>query len=641
MEARVRTRPSTWDDQGLVVGDRRIPFLAGAMHYWRVDPRHWARCVAAIKDLGLRLVETYVPWSVHETADGRYDWSGARDLGRFLDVVADAGLGAVLRPGPHCNAELTGFGYPERILRDGDLLARGAHGAPVWLPAPPRAFPVPSYASARFRAEVARWYAEVANVVGPRLAPDGPVVALGVDNEAQMFFRLGAFDHDYHPDALAWWHEIESGEAPRAWSEASASETERCIRWVRSKDAYTARALGELSAAIDAAGLGEIARFHNLPPGEPLWYDLPAIARAVGGPAGIDVYAGGAQLAGVRRRALHLVGSAAPLPIAPEVGVGFFPWFPPVATGEYEQRDVALTLLGAGVRGLSFYMAVERERWYGAAISSEGEPGPAARWIRTLTGVLDELDWTSLRRKADVAVVVSRADARFGLASSLLDPVTPVVSEMLGLGAGGAAELGRDDDAIAYRRWLAVVQDALDLAQIPYVLVDESCDAARLAGFRAVIAPTLDRIDAGLLATLRLLADRRQVVVLGPGTPTHDELGRPLADGALPRRVGMMRAGSLDDLPGLADDLGAIVAPPEAWTIARGRDVDCMPLAGPDGTVRAAVVVNRSAKPQRVEIRGTGAVSARDPFGGAAPRTTGNDMSLTVASHGARLLVVD
>lgn len=638
MEARVRTR---FDDRGLVVGDQHIPFLAGAMHYWRVDPRHWARCVGALADLGLRLVETYVPWSVHEKADGRYDWSGPHDLGRFLDVVADAGMHAVLRPGPHCNAELTGFGYPERILRDGDLLARGAHGAPVWLPAPPRAFPVPSYASARFRAEVGRWYGEVAAIVAPRLAPDGPVVALGVDNEAQMFFRLGAFDHDYHPDALAWWHEIESGEPPRAWSDADPASIERCIRWVRSKDAYTRRALEELAALLDGAGLGGVARFHNLPPGEPLWYDLPAIARAVGGPAGIDVYAGGAQLAQVRRRALHLAGSAAPLPIAPEVGVGFFPWLPPIARDDDEQRDVALTLLGAGVRGLSFYMAVERERWYGAAISADGEPGPAAGWIRALTGALGEIDWTSLRRTAAVAVVVSRADARFGLASSLLDPVTPVVAEALGLGPGGAAELGRDDGAIAHRRWLAGVQDALDLAQIPYVLVDESCDAARLAGFRAVIAPTLDRIDAGLLATLRLLADRRQVIVLGPGTPTRDELGRPLADGALPRRVGMMRAGSLDDLPGLADDLGAIVAPPEAWTVARGRDVDCMPLAGPDGAVRAAVVVNRSPKAQRVELRATGGAAARDPFGGEPPRTTADHISLTVASHGARLLVIE
>src|SRR6185503_12457699 len=122
--------------------------------------------------------------------------------------------------GPHCNAELTGFGFPERILRDEAMLARAAHGGPGWMPAPPRAFPVPSYASAAFREEVGAWYVAVGDVVAPRLAPDGPVVAIGVDNEAQMFFRLGAYEHDYHPDAIAAWREASGldGDPPRAWS---------------------------------------------------------------------------------------------------------------------------------------------------------------------------------------------------------------------------------------------------------------------------------------------------------------------------------------------------------------------------------------------------------------------------------------
>ena len=39
----------------------------------------------------------------------------------------------------------------------------------------------------------------------------------------------------------------------------------------------------------------------------------------------------------------------------------------------------------------------------------------------------------------------------------------------------------------------------------------------------------------------------RAVVVIGPDTPTEDELGQPLADPG-PRRVGRIRAGSLDEL---------------------------------------------------------------------------------------------
>ncbi len=640
MEARRRTG---WDAAGLVIsrdgGDVHVPLLAGAMHYWRVEPRRWRACLRALVELGVRQVETYVPWSVHEVAAGKYDWSGARDLGAFLDAAGEAGLGAIVRPGPHCNAELTDFGYPERVLRDDAIRARAAHGGPVWLPAPPRAFPVPSYASGRFHAEVAQWYAAVAEVVAPRLAPDGPVVAIGVDNEAQMFFRLGAFDHDYHPEALAWWREAGGhGEPPRRWEPDDDAAQARAVAWVRFKDQLTARALGELAGALDRAGLGGVARFHNLPPGEPWWSELPEVARAVGGPAGIDVYAGRRDLATIQRRVLHLVGSAEPLPLVPEVGVGFAPWLPPIA--EDEQQDALLAALAWGARGLSLYMGVGRDRWYGGAIAPDGTPRAAAAWLRPLLASLREVEWETLRRPVDVALVVSRADARWGLASSWLDPVTPVVAEMIGLGPAGAAELGRDAAAVRHRRWIAAIERALALAQVPYVLVDERCPAERLASFRAIVAPTFDRIDRALVDKLRAAVDAKRVVVIGPDTPTLDELGRPL-DAALPRRVGRMRAGSVDDIEGLAEDLAGLVDEREAWTIERGHDVDCAAHVDASGAARAVFVVNHSAKAARAVVRTPGKVAARDAISGE--RIDGGDggLEVAVAPHTVRMLVVE
>lgn len=613
MAAPARTR---FDDRGLVLADgARVPFFAGAMHYWRVAPARWEACVRAMRELGFRLVETYVPWSVH---DGEA-WTGARDLRAFLDVVAGAGLHAVLRPGPHCNAELTDFGYPERVLREDACLARGRSGAPVWMPAPPRAFPAPSYASAAFRAHVADWY----RVVGEQVADHPAVVAIGVDNEAQMFFRVGAFDHDYHPDAIAWWRDAtgDDGPPPRAWD---ASDAARCVAWVRSKDAYVARALGAFGALLDDAGFGGLARFHNLPPGEPQWFDLPGVARAVGGPAGIDVYAGRDGLADVRRRVLHLAGSSE-LPLVPELGVGFFPWLPPIDEGA--QRDVALTALACGARGFGAYMAVGRERWYGGAITPDGALTPAAKWLGPLLHALDACDWTSLRRHAPIAVIVSRADARFGLASSLLDPVTPVVAEALGLGPGGAAELGRDPAAVSARRWLDAVTRALDLAHLPYALVDEGCAAAQLARHDAVILPTFDRLDAGLLATLRTLDT---TIVIGPGTPTRDELDRPLT-GALPR-AGKMRAGSLDDLPGLAEDLSFLVPTPP-W-------IDARPSVSVSSFGSVLFLSNLTARATRTRTTTPHDLHATDPLTGESFRTHGQVLEVPLAPHAVRVLLV-
>ena len=651
MDARRRT---WFDERGLVVagdggGERRLPFYAGAMHYWRVPPARWSACLDAIRALGLTLVETYVPWRVHEPTPGRYAWDGPRDLVRFLDAARAAGLGVVLRPGPHVNAELTSFGMPDHVLADPACQARAAHGGPVWLPAPPRGFPVPSYASAAFRAKVAAWYAEVAARVAPLLAPAGPVVALGVDNEAQMFFRLGAYDHDYHPDAIAAWRDATGrtgadGEPPRAWDPADPA---RCVAWVRWKDQYLAHALGAFTAALRAVGLGGVAVFHNLPPGHHELYDLRGLQRAIGGPVGIDAYTPRAEFRALRGRALAAVGNAAPVPIAFEVGVGFFPWFPPLDDGDdpTRERDHLLSLLAAGIRGFNLFMAVERDRYYGAAIAQTGAREPHAAWIPTLLATLAEVDWPALRRPVQVAVVDPRADARFGQATCVVDPATPVVAELLGLGPAGAAELGDDAGAIAARRWHAAVCRALELARVPYVIVDDSVGVDELLGVRAVIAPTLDRIDRGLAHTLRAVVERGHratTVVIGPGTPTQDELGQPLGD-ALPRRVGRLKAGSQDDLAGLAADLAALAAgDDDAWVIERPDEVCAYAHADAAGAVRAVIVASDVARPVTATLLAdASARRLRDPFSHERVVVEAGRAAIALPARGVRLLIVE
>ncbi len=645
MEARRRT---WFDARGLILRplasgteERALPFYAGAMHYWRVDPKRWAGCLRAIHGLGLTIVETYVPWRVHEILPGKFDWTGAKDLAAFLEAARAAGLSVVLRPGPHVNAALTSFGMPDHVLEDPACQARTSHGTPAWLPSPPRAWPIPSYASTAFHQRVRAWYAELARVITPHLAPEGPVVALGVDNEAQMFFRIGAYDLDYHPDAIAWWTEATGHEAPpRAWSAADAA---RCVAWVRFKDRYLARALGAFATALDEVGLAGVARFHNLPPGHHGLYDLRGIQAEIDGPVGIDAYTPRAEFRELRRRARALVGSAAPVPLALEVGIGFSPWFPPLDAGDDKdrERDQLLSLLAAGVRGFNLVMAVERDRYYGAAISSAGRVESHATWIKTLIGALVAVDWPTLRSHPAIALVATKADARFGLATCVSTPMTPVLSEFLGLGPGGAAELGTDAGAITARRWQTAIASALELAAVPYEIVDEAAAEAELARYRAVIVPTLDRVDRALWQRLRALAEhKRTIVVLGPTMPARDELGQPLADPA-PRRAGKIREASLDDLPGLAEDLAALAGErSDAWQIERPDEVRAMSYADPAGTVKVVFVVSDANKPTSAVLIIGDATSLRDPFSDERIRITDGKATLSLAARGVRMLLV-
>lgn len=79
--------------------------LAGALHYFRVHPEHWADRIRKARLMGLNTIETYVAWNAHEPVRGEWDASGQHDLGRFLDLVAEEGMHAIVRPGPYICAE--------------------------------------------------------------------------------------------------------------------------------------------------------------------------------------------------------------------------------------------------------------------------------------------------------------------------------------------------------------------------------------------------------------------------------------------------------------------------------------------------------------------------------------------------------
>ncbi|MBK7539862.1 MAG: beta-galactosidase [Myxococcales bacterium] len=630
------TPARTWfDDRGLALasasgaaGPAQLPLFLGALHYWRVPPAHWEAALAGLRDLGLTAVETPVPWSVHEPAPGAWRWSGAQDLRRFTELAARAKLAVVLRVGPAANAELTGLGFPDDVLRDPEIWARTAHGSPALLPLPPRSVTLPSYASAKLHARVARWYQALAAQVDSMCAPGGPVVALAVDHEAHLSFRRGAYDLDYHPEALARWAAQHPAwpDPPRAWA---ADDEERCLAWVAFKEREVAWSLGRLAAALDDAGLGALARLHGLP----LQHrGARAISEHLGGVVARHSH-GPVRVAELRRNALRALGSAA-LPLALECGVGEAPWFPP-SGGPAADQARAVTLLAAGARGLGFSMAVERERWAGGLVDTHGRPLPGSQWAPALLRALQEVDFPALRRRPAVAVLSADSEARLGEASCLMDPLPPVVSQLLGLGEAGHAELGAPSAAVA-RRWQAAVELALERAGVAYAVLDEEAPGEELARYRAVIAPVATHLSRALWHTLQQLVEHHPVtVVLGPWAPERDERGQPWQESPLsgrdaaaatrrarPGRVGRLRPGSLEDLEGLAADL-APLADPLPFRVATAECA--LELAwDAGGAPRALFVFNDAALPQTAELHvrydaaddGARPTAVRDVFSG-------------------------
>jgi beta-galactosidase len=117
-------KPLTIEGDQFVREGQPLQIIAGAMHYFRIHPDYWEDRLRKLAYCGLNALETYVAWNVHERRPGRFDFSGGQDLPRYLQLAADAGLMAIVRPGPYICSEWDLGGLPAWLLADPGMRLR-------------------------------------------------------------------------------------------------------------------------------------------------------------------------------------------------------------------------------------------------------------------------------------------------------------------------------------------------------------------------------------------------------------------------------------------------------------------------------------------------------------------------------------
>ena len=93
-----------------------IPVM-GEYPYSRSDSAHWEEELLKIKAGGVTIVQSYVLWIHHEEEEGRFDFSGNRDLRRFVTLCQKHGLRVFLRLGPWIHGEARNGGFPDWLLK--------------------------------------------------------------------------------------------------------------------------------------------------------------------------------------------------------------------------------------------------------------------------------------------------------------------------------------------------------------------------------------------------------------------------------------------------------------------------------------------------------------------------------------------
>ncbi|MFC0698419.1 beta-galactosidase [Paraburkholderia humisilvae] len=89
--------------------------VMGELHYTRVPDAHWDDQLAKVDAAGVDIVSSYVIWRHHEPRAGHFEWSGRRDLRRFVQACARHGLLAFVRVGPWVHAEVRYGGVPDWV----------------------------------------------------------------------------------------------------------------------------------------------------------------------------------------------------------------------------------------------------------------------------------------------------------------------------------------------------------------------------------------------------------------------------------------------------------------------------------------------------------------------------------------------
>src|SRR5680860_642146 len=148
--------------------------ISGALHYFRVHPALWRDRIVKARQMGLNTIETYIAWNEHAPQPGTFHTDGGLDFARFLSIVHEEGLRAIVRPGPYICAEWDNGGIPAWLFQDATVGIRKSE---------------PQYL-----ALVTKFLESVYGIVEPlQISHGGPVILVQIENE---YGAYGA-DKDY------------------------------------------------------------------------------------------------------------------------------------------------------------------------------------------------------------------------------------------------------------------------------------------------------------------------------------------------------------------------------------------------------------------------------------------------------------
>lgn len=137
--------------------------ISGEFHFSRCDESRWEDEILKMKMCKINIIATYVFWIHHEEEEGVFDFSGSKNLRKFIELCKKHHMYVILRIGPFDHGEVRNGGLPD------------------WLYGKP--FDVRKLNDG-FLYYTKRLYSRIAEQIKGLLYKDnGPIIAAQIDNE--------------------------------------------------------------------------------------------------------------------------------------------------------------------------------------------------------------------------------------------------------------------------------------------------------------------------------------------------------------------------------------------------------------------------------------------------------------------------
>ncbi|KAK4552563.1 hypothetical protein LTR86_010207 [Recurvomyces mirabilis] len=183
VDATTYTRSATgnssfgYDVNSFYLNGQPFQMLGGQMDPQRIPREYWSDRLLKAKAMGLNTIFSYIYWNELETAPGQWDWngiSGMNDIGAWYQEIQNAGLQAVLRPGPYVCGERDWGGFPAWLSQVPNITVRTNN---------PQFLMLSGYYLGNLSQHIQQY----------QVTKGGPILMAQVENEYGSFSN----DHDY------------------------------------------------------------------------------------------------------------------------------------------------------------------------------------------------------------------------------------------------------------------------------------------------------------------------------------------------------------------------------------------------------------------------------------------------------------